>query len=226
MWQATTCIYVASSCILWVNISISGQFMHIVGEYLYIQSVHAYCRRISIYLPSSCISRVNMYIYIQTKRTYGLVPPIILCFGDARCWESQPQEAGKGCRSCLTSPTRLLVPNSLKKLWQSLRTPPKQSFSFAGGLEPASTSPINASDFTTGSDCTRGSDLPTGTSAWKVACHYCSWRHWRPQRQVDNLEGSDRDRGCLDAIVLDRWRQGATWRHKFVRKRPKWVRNR
>jgi len=53
--------------IWWANIYISIQFMHIAATYLYIQPVHAYCRRTSIYLVSSCISPVKIYIYIYIE---------------------------------------------------------------------------------------------------------------------------------------------------------------
>jgi len=53
-------IYIWNSFILQAYISISSHFMHIAREYVY------------------------TYIYIWTRSSYGLVPPIIACFGDAR----------------------------------------------------------------------------------------------------------------------------------------------
>jgi len=55
-------ICISNSFILQANIYISRQLMHIAGQYIY--GIHSYCRRISLYLASSCILQANMYIYI------------------------------------------------------------------------------------------------------------------------------------------------------------------
>ena len=41
------------------------KFIHILAEYLYIYPVNAYCRRISLYLGSSCILQENISIPSQ-----------------------------------------------------------------------------------------------------------------------------------------------------------------
>ena len=64
-------IYIWNSFILQANISISSKFIHIGGQYLYIQPVHVYCRRISLCLGISCISQVNIYIYIYIYGIYS-----------------------------------------------------------------------------------------------------------------------------------------------------------
>ena len=58
------CLYLGTSCISRVNIYISSQFMHISGEYIYIEiyGIHTYCRRISLCLANSCILQPNISI--------------------------------------------------------------------------------------------------------------------------------------------------------------------
>ena len=61
--------------ILQAYISISRQFMNIVGEYIYIYIyiyvIHSYCKSLSLYLANSCIWQANIYISRQFMHIVG-----------------------------------------------------------------------------------------------------------------------------------------------------------
>ena len=58
-------IYDFYSYYMRISLYLASSSISRVNIYIYIYRIHSYCRRISLDLASSCISWVNMYIYMD-----------------------------------------------------------------------------------------------------------------------------------------------------------------